>query len=174
MLIKTEDLAEKCIINFYLPSDAVLVKNTMLFISSENCDNDFIREIFSTDGIIYCLLTENMISVKYADKNDKDDIKALTLACIDDCMQGAFNLPQSGGCKNLIQKCEALADALIRPTLNRDKGDIIIFMPSNDVLQVQFTGHCAGCPYAQNTLQNIIIKTFKRYLPQITEVRLKE
>ena len=43
-----------------------------------------------------------------------------------------------------------------------------------NVLQVQFTGHCAGCPYAQNTLQNVIVKTFKRYLPQIKEVRLKE
>ena len=174
MLIKTEDLPSKSVINFYLPQVAVLSENAILFENSVNCKSDFISEIFTIEGVEYCLLAENLISVKYGDKSDKEVIKALVLACIDDYMQNPLQLSEYRENSNLLRKCEALADALIRPTLNRDKGDITISLLGENGLQVQFTGHCAGCPYAQNTLQNVIVKTFKRYLPQIKEVRLKE
>ncbi|MBQ8481849.1 MAG: NifU family protein [Alphaproteobacteria bacterium] len=172
MLIKTENLSSKSVINFYLPNNTATAKSMLLFVSSADCKNDFVQEIFSMSGVIYCLLAENLISIKYADSSDKEAIKALALACIDDYIQG---LPDfDGGCDDLSLKCEALANALIRPTLNRDNGDIVMSLLSENILQVQFTGHCAGCPYAQNTLQNVIVKTFKHYLPQINEVRLKE
>jgi Fe-S cluster biogenesis protein NfuA len=69
---------------------------------------------------------------------------------------------------------EALADALIRPTLNRDNGDIVIHGIKDGVMELSFTGHCAGCPYAANTLQNVIMRTFLRYMPQIKEIRQTE
>ena len=172
MLIKTEDLSSKSVINFYLPNGTLSVKQTLLFVSADDCKNDFIEEIFSIDGVAYCLLAEDLVSIKYTDNSDKETIKALVLACIDDYMQNLSDL--DGGCYDLMLKCEALADALIRPTLNRDNGDITMSLLPENILQVQFTGHCAGCPYAQNTLQNVIVKTFRRYIPQIKEVRLKE
>lgn len=174
MLIKTEDLPSKSVINFYLPQIAVSSENAILLENSADCKSDFTSEVFAVEGVEYCLLAENLVSVKYSDKSDKEVIKALVLACIDDYMQNPLQLSEYCGNGNLLRKCEALADAIIRPTLNRDKGDITISLLGENVLQVQFTGHCAGCPYAQNTLQNVIVKTFKRYLPQIKEVRLKE
>ena len=102
-----------------------------------------------------------------------DDVRALTLAEIDDYLtQGAEEKFVSNVTDS--EKVEALADALIRPTLNRDNGDINIISLQNGILTLEFSGHCAGCPYAQNTLQNVIVKTIRRYMPQITEVILKE
>jgi Fe-S cluster biogenesis protein NfuA len=69
---------------------------------------------------------------------------------------------------------EALADALIRPILGKDNGGICIHNINNRVMELSFTGHCSGCPYAQNTLQNVVSKTFLRYLPQIKEIKLRE
>ena len=74
----------------------------------------------------------------------------------------------------LPQQIEALADSFIRPTLMRDNGNIRLITAENTVLQIQFTGHCAGCPYAQNTLNNVIAAALKKYLPQILTVQMVE
>ena len=174
MLIKTEDLASKNIINFYLPSPITDVGDSLLFISATDGDVSFLREIFDTDDVKRCFLSENLVSIQYSENSDKEDIKALVLAYIDEYMREngcTINITDEA---DLLAKCEALADALIRPTLNRDNGDVELNILSDDTLEVCFTGHCAGCPFAQNTLQNVIIRTFKRYLPQIREIKLKE
>lgn len=174
MLIKVEDLTPKNIINFSAPVSMIEDGVCLLRSSAADGDNDFFRELFDDNGITRCLVAGNLLSVQYANDTDKENIKALVLACMDeyiDCNE-CF-----GVCKDsadLSEKCEAVADALIRPTLNRDKGDIVILSVQNGIMEVRFTGHCAGCPYAQNTLQNVIVRTFKRYLPQINDVKLKE
>lgn len=174
MLIKTEDLAPKNIINFYLPTDITESGNSLLFFSAPETGNSLLAEIFDTTDIVRCFVSENLLSVSYLENSDKEDIKALVLACIDDYIQENNHLPNIDDKADLLAKSEALADALIRPTLNRDKGDIAILSFADDVLELRFTGHCAGCPYAQNTMQNVIVRTFKRYLPQIKEIKLKE
>lgn len=174
MLIKTEDLAPKNIINFYLPAAITESGNSLLFYSVPETDNSLLTEIFDTTDIVRCFVSENLLSVQYSENSDKEDIKALVLAYIDDYMQENNRLLSIADKADLLTKSEALADALIRPTLNRDKGDIAILSCADDVLELRFTGHCAGCPYAQNTLQNIIVRTFKQYLPQIKEIKLKE
>lgn len=175
MLIKTECLAPKSIINFYLPKPITAVGDSLLFFSASEPDILWLAEIFDTADVKRCFISENLCSVQYSENADKENVKALVLACLDDYMReknGNFlNITDN---TNLLAKCEALADALIRPTLNRDKGDISLLSFANEVLEVSFTGQCAGCPYAQNTLQNVIIRTFKRYLPQIKDIKLRE
>lgn len=173
MLIKIEELDAKNIVNFYLPKPIVKVGDTLLFSASAATTNEFVNEIFEIKEINRFLLTEKMISIKYDDNASKEDIKALVLASVDDYLQNGELLECNDNTDNHA-KCEAIADAMIRPTLNRDNGDIIINCLSDGAIEVQFTGHCAGCPYAHNTLQNVIIRTFKQYLPQITEIKLKE
>ena len=174
MLIKTEDLAPKTIINFYTPAPMMDGGNSLLFFKDAKIENEFILQILSIEGVKRCLVIGDLLSVQYSDIGEKEDVKALVLAEIDDYMTGGISLSGIDDRADLLAKCEAVADALIRPTLNRDKGDIVLLSLQNGVLEVQFTGHCAGCPYAQNTLQNVIVRTFKRCVPQIENVKLKE
>ena len=173
MLIKTEDLAPKKIINFYVPMPMTEDGTCLLFFSAPYENDAFLRELFEGNAVTRCLIAGNLLSVQYATEHDKETLKALVLACIDEYITESRCFSDYKDMADLSEKCEAVADALIRPTLNRDKGDIIISV-RHDVLLVKFTGHCAGCPYAQNTLQNVIVNTFKRYLPQIKDIRLKE
>jgi Fe-S cluster biogenesis protein NfuA len=174
MLIKTEDLTPKTIINFYVPEAMTAEGNSLLFFAGEATESDFISQIFDIDGIKRCLISGNLLSVQYSDLAEKENVKALVLAEADEYITGKDSLSDVADRADLLAKCEAVADALIRPTLNRDKGDIALLSLQNGVLEVQFTGHCAGCPYAQNTLQNVIVRTLKNRLPQIEEVKLKE
>jgi len=173
MLIKIEQSEAKNIINFYLPKPMVKAGNALLFSATDSATNEFVGEIFEIGGVNRLLVTEKTVSIKYDANAAKEDIKALVMASIDDYLQNNVLLDANDNADNL-EKCEAVADALIRPTLNRDNGDITINYLSEGVVEVQFTGHCAGCPYAHNTLQNVIIRTFRQNLPQIKEVKLKE
>lgn len=175
MHIKIEDLAPKRIINFY-PAKPIAVPNSafLFTLPTENNLPPLIQNIMAISGIKRCLITDELLAVLYEDIRSKEDIIALILAEIDDyfnennasfsCMQNLNNI-------NLI---EALADSFIRPTLNRDNGDIKILAYQNDNLTIQFTGHCAGCPYAQNTLNNVISNCLKRYIPKLKTIQIKE
>lgn len=173
MLIKTEDLYPKRIINFYLPKAIAPAEMALLFAKNNKCKDGFVAEISALDGLEHFLITTDVISVAYNEKADKEDVKALVLAITDDYLsQGVLSALTDDA--ELSEKCEAVADAFIRPTLNRDKGDILIENVGQNSAAIRFVGHCADCPYAQSTLQNVIVRTFQRYLPQIKDLRLKE
>ena len=64
---------------------------------------------------------------------------------------------------------EALEE--IRPALQRDGGDVELVDVSEDgIVSVKLTGHCAGCPMAQQTLKMGIEKVIKEKVPEIKEV----
>ena len=174
MLIKIEDLMPKNIINFYSPKSVTEENISLVFFAKQKPDDAFLSQILEIDGITRCLISENLFSVQFAETANKEEVKALVLAEIDEYVSQGTQRIDIKDKANLTEKAEAVADALIRPTLNRDKGDIIISSLQNNVMEIEFTGHCAGCPYAQNTLQNVIARTFKQYLPQIREIKLKE
>ncbi len=174
MLIKIEDLSPKNIINFY-PPQALCSKNTVkLFNKPFPEDFPFISLLTPLSDIESCLLTDVLLSIKYTDSANKEDLTALILAELDDYLAvkpEIISLEQPDIDLSLF---EALADAFIRPTLNRDKGDIKIISYQNNELLLQFTGHCSGCPYAQNTLNNVVAGCFKRYVPQLGSIKVKE
>ena len=171
MHIKIEDLAPKKIINFYLP-EMLTAENDIVVLNKYSAGDVFLHNLFQTEGVTRVFLVGNLLSLQY-EGDAADDIRALALAEIDDFFAQGKAQKFSSDVTD-IEKAEALADALIRPTLNRDNGDINIVSLQNGVLTMEFTGHCAGCPYAQNTLQNVIVKTIRRHMPQISEVKLKE
>ncbi len=59
----------------------------------------------------------------------------------------------------------------IRPTLQRDGGDVVLLDVSDDgVVTVQLTGACKGCPMSQMTLKNGIEKFLRSEVPEIKRV----
>ena len=136
-------------------------------------DDDFYQNILAIDGIDRLLVTPEMISVKHNSTNI-ETLKMLLMAEIDDYFAEPHLLASPQKMYDDKACAEALADALIRPTLNKDNGGICIHNIKDGIMELSFTGHCAGCPYAQNTLQNVVAKTFIRFLPQIKEIKLRE
>lgn len=171
MQIKIEHIALKNVINFY-PQQMIAPEGT-IFVQSRSSDQDTLADrILKITGVTRCMIVPNAISVRY-DSGLYADVKAWVLAELDDFFdeKQVFNIISEN--ESIKEQAEAVADAFIRPTLNRDNGDIEIHSVTENVMEMSFTGHCAGCPYAQNTLQNVIMRTFQKYMPRIREVKLK-
>ncbi|MDY0391732.1 NifU family protein [Desulfobulbus oligotrophicus] len=63
----------------------------------------------------------------------------------------------------------------IRPTLQRDGGDVeFVELSSDQVLKVRLTGACQGCPMSRVTLKEGIEKFVKNELPTIRAVEAVE
>ena len=173
MLLKIENLAPTKIINIYLPQNILPQNKAFVLNRGLHSQHEFLNNLCLIEGIERVLITDNMISCKYFG-SEADDIKSLLMAEIDDYLAQTNTLLTEDFSCDLYNLAEALADALIRPTLNRDNGDIKIISVEKDTLTLTFTGHCAGCPYAQNTLKNVIERVFLRYIPQLKKIVLQE
>ena len=65
--------------------------------------------------------------------------------------------------------------AQIRPTLQRDGGDVeFAGMTEDNVVQVRLTGACQGCPMSRVTLKEGIEKFVKSEIPSIRAVEAVE
>lgn len=59
----------------------------------------------------------------------------------------------------------------IRPTLQRDGGDVELVDVKEGIVTVRLTGACRGCPMSQMTLKNGIEKFLKQEIPEIVSVQ---
>ncbi|MBR1825485.1 MAG: NifU family protein [Alphaproteobacteria bacterium] len=172
MQIKIEEFTAKQIINFY-PQQNIAPEGTFVAAVDNPNTNSLASRLLKIDGIERCMITPSVISVKYSG-NTTDDIRLSVMAEIDDfCAEQSTEIAEDNKL-SAAEQAEAIADAFIRPTLYSDNGDIVIHNITDGVLELSFSGHCAGCPYAQNTLQNIVARAFKKYMPQIKDVHLRE
>ena len=174
MPIKIEHLDALNLVNFYVPQVLTKAPDFIAAAPQNLPQNTLARQLLDIDGIMRCLIADHLVGIQYAPNAARDDIIALVLAEIDDYMAVAPASASGESNLSLLAQIETLADSFIRPTLMRDNGNIRIISINGDALQIQFTGHCAGCPYAQNTLNNVIAAALKKYLPQIQTVQMVE
>lgn len=174
MQIKLETLEKTHIINFY-PAEAIMIDGVLCVSGSvDTVTTDLCKNLLTLAGVERVLITPDLVSIRYNGQAAVEELKMLVMSEIDDYFAVPYSLSGNLSAQTVKECAEALADALIRPTLNRDNGDIIIQQINDGIMELSFTGHCAGCPYAANTLQNVIMRTFLRYMPQIKEIKQKE
>ena len=58
----------------------------------------------------------------------------------------------------------------IRPSLERDGGNVELVNVNDDTVEVRLTGACAGCPMSTMTLKMGIEQILKEEIPEIKEV----
>lgn len=58
----------------------------------------------------------------------------------------------------------------IRPTLQRDGGDIAFVGIEGNVVKVKLQGACGSCPMSQMTLKAVVEQTIKKEIPEIESV----
>jgi len=67
------------------------------------------------------------------------------------------------------EKVEAVLNK-IRPSLQRDGGDVELVDVSNGTVKVKLTGACVGCPMSTLTLQMGIERILKQEVPEVKKV----
>jgi Fe-S cluster biogenesis protein NfuA len=67
------------------------------------------------------------------------------------------------------EKVEAVLNK-IRPSLQRDGGDVELVEVSDGTVKVKLTGACVGCPMSTLTLQMGIERVLKQEIPEIKKV----
>jgi len=70
---------------------------------------------------------------------------------------------------NLRERVEAALEK-VRPTLQRDGGDIELLDVVDGVAKVKLQGACAGCPMSQMTLTWGVEQALKKEVPEIVRV----
>jgi Fe-S cluster biogenesis protein NfuA len=58
----------------------------------------------------------------------------------------------------------------IRPSLQRDGGDVELVEAKDGIVKVKLTGACGGCPMAAMTLKMGIERVLKSQIPEVTQV----
>jgi Fe-S cluster biogenesis protein NfuA len=72
---------------------------------------------------------------------------------------------------NVLRDRVEMALNQIRPTLQKDGGDVVLVDVSGDgVVKVQMTGACRGCQMSDVTLREGIEKFLRSEVPEITAV----
>ena len=62
--------------------------------------------------------------------------------------------------------------AKIRPHLQADGGDVeLVDVTADGIVKVRLTGACGCCPMATMTMQQGIVKTIKKEVPEIKDVQ---
>jgi Fe-S cluster biogenesis protein NfuA len=69
----------------------------------------------------------------------------------------------------MLERVKKVLDK-IRPSLQADGGDVKLISVEDNVVRVQLTGACAGCPFSEMTLKMGIERTIKEEIPEIKEV----
>lgn len=67
---------------------------------------------------------------------------------------------------------EQVLSEAVRPQLADHEGDVEIVSWDGSVLKVKLTGHCAGCPSASLTTEEIVKAGVQERLPQVKDVVL--
>lgn len=69
-------------------------------------------------------------------------------------------------------RIEKILDEDVRPKLLQHQGDVRIVEWKEGILKIKLTGHCAGCPSATLTTEEIIETAVKERMPEVEKVVL--
>lgn len=78
--------------------------------------------------------------------------------------------------ENTEELIKNLLDLRIRPQLQADGGDIVFHKyhasgENKGQVELELIGACVGCPYASETLKNIVEETLRYFIPEVTSVK---
>lgn len=76
--------------------------------------------------------------------------------------------------RQMKEKIEQVLEIEVRPILLKHEGNVelIEYEEEKGILKVKLTGHCAGCPSAQLTTEEVIAEKVKHQISEIKQVLL--
>lgn len=167
MIIETKAISPTEILIF-LPQPLPIVGT--FYCKDTNTQCEIINNINQTSLSKELLLTSDFLYIKSYSKEQLDDLKALSIAELDDFQKNAKKLYSSP--ENIEQKIILILNLIVSPFLKKDGGDIEFVSLQNNIVSVRFLGKCNGCPYAMKTLKERVEKNLIHYLPELKEAVL--
>jgi len=81
-------------------------------------------------------------------------------------------LPAEGD-SDVVASLKELLATQIRPELQKDGGDVrfLEFRDSDGVVVIELLGSCKSCRSAPSTLQDLIERTIKHWIPEVSSVQ---
>ena len=70
------------------------------------------------------------------------------------------------------QRIRDVLEHQVNSLLMEHEGGAVMKSFENGVLKISLTGHCAGCPSAQITTEEVVAKAVKDRIPEVKEVVL--
>lgn len=175
MIIETQSTPDADVLNFF-PPQKLLPDNHAEFMDSKSLRHSPLAEnLFDIGGIKSIFMTPDMISITKEDNADWDTLKPQILAEIMDFLTSGQDVIISKNDNNeetdVISSIISLLNARIRPAVARDGGDIKFCSFEQGIVYVEMLGHCAGCPYASQTLKEGVEKILQTYIPEVKAVK---
>ncbi|MBR1605960.1 MAG: NifU family protein [Alphaproteobacteria bacterium] len=175
MIIETQTTADPNTLNFF-PPQKILPDNCAEFIDSKSLRQSPLAEnLFDLGDITAVFMTTDMISVTKSPEADWATLKPQILAEMMDFLTSGeaivINHQHPKTDNDLIQQIISLLNVRIRPAVQRDEGDIKFVSFKQGVVYVEMLGHCAGCPYASQTLKDGVEKILRNYIPEVISVK---
>ncbi len=72
----------------------------------------------------------------------------------------------------MLERIEQVLEEKVRHALLEHEGGVQVIDFQDGILRIRLTGHCAGCPSAQLTTEELVAKAVKEEIPEVTEVVL--
>ena len=175
MIIETQTTPDADVLNFF-PPQKLLPENHAEFVDSKSLRHSPLAEnLFDIGGIKSIFITPDMISITKETDADWNILKPQILAEIMDFLTSGQDIIITTNSKeasdDVVASITSLLNARIRPAVARDGGDIKFCSFEQGIVYVEMLGHCAGCPYASQTLKEGVEKILQTYIPQVKAVK---
>ena len=174
MIIETQSTPDADVLNFF-PPQKLLPDNHAEFMDSKSLRHSPLAEnLFDIGGIKSIFITPDMISVTKEADADWNNLKPQILAEIMDFLASGQDIIITKNDNkeiDVISSIISLLNARIRPAVARDGGDIKFCSFEQGIVYVEMLGHCAGCPYASQTLKEGVEKILQTYIPEVKAVK---
>ena len=72
----------------------------------------------------------------------------------------------------MYEELEKILDTYLRPLLRTHGGDMQVVDFSDGVVKFKLHGHCAGCPAADFTTENLIQTELMEHMPEVKQAIL--
>lgn len=171
MIIKIEENQNENRRHFF-PSEKLRIPEVVFFSKSDPKNPKAAEDVLSINGVENVLMADDFVSVVKSKDADWAELEPQIMAWILDFAQSGEPILWPETDLNLL--IEALLDALVRPFLQKDGGNVEVLEFKDHILYVRFLGKCQGCPLSANTLKNVVERALIKYMPQISAVRQKE
>lgn len=174
MIIETQSTPDADVLNFF-PPQKLLPDNHAEFMDSKSLRHSPLAEnLFDIGGIKSIFITPDMISVTKEADADWNNLKPQILAEIMDFLASGQDIIITKNDNkeiDVVSSIISLLNARIRPAVARDGGDIKFCSFEQGIVYVEMLGHCAGCPYASQTLKEGVEKILQTYIPEVKAVK---
>ncbi len=177
MRIETQMSSDNNLMHFY-PEKKLDIKNSSEYSDAKSIRRSPLAEnLFDLGDIKSVMITPDCISVTKNDSGSWDILKPQILAEIMDFLISGQEIVlenKTMSAEELEHKINGLLNARIRPTIQKDGGDIAVKKIENGIVYVELQGKCVGCPYAQRTLKDGVEKIIRNYIPEVKAVEKYE